>query len=65
MSFLDTYLLISWLLCIAASVLVRLDRRPSGCVDVVAVLIFALGWPVVLPVVALVMRSNEKPSSDG
>lgn len=64
MSFLDAYLMLSWLLCIAASVLVRLHRRPTSWVDVPAILIFALAWPIVLPVVALIMRLHERPSED-
>ena len=61
-SFLDAYLTLSWLLCLVAAMLAHRSRHKVGWGTVPAILAFALGWPVILPIVALVMRLNERSS---
>lgn len=62
MQSLDAYLTLSWLLCLVAAMLAHMSQQRVGCGTVPAILAFALGWPVILPCVALFMRLNERSS---
>ena len=53
---LDAYLMLAWVLCIVIAVMLRKDHRRHGCLAVPAIVVFALGWPVILPVAAMLMR---------
>lgn len=57
--FLNAYLLLAWVLCISVAVALRRHGNEHGWPVVPALVIFALGWPVVLPVVAVVLWRKE------
>jgi len=64
-TFLDAYLALAWILCIMAVMLVKRSKSHTPrWIDVPAIVIFALGWPIVLPVVALILWGRgESPES--
>ncbi len=63
MGLLDAYLTLSWLLCLVAAMLAHMSQQRVGCGTVPAILAFALGWPVILPLVALFMRRADARAS--
>ena len=56
---LDTYLLMAWVMSIVVAVTLQKKGHQFGCAVVPLVVLFAFGWPIILPVVALVMRCRE------
>ena len=60
MDFFDTYLVLSWLLCLVAAMLAHMSQMKVGWWTAPAIIAFALGWPLILPVVALFHRLDEK-----
>jgi hypothetical protein len=56
---LDAYLMFAWLLCFAVAVALRKEHRKHGCLIAPIIVLFALGWPVILPVVAVAMWRKE------
>jgi hypothetical protein len=56
---LDAYLMLAWVLCVTITVALRKDHRQYGCLAAPVIVLFALGWPVILPVAALLMREKS------
>ena len=56
---LDAYLMMAWVLCVTITVALRKDHRQYGCLAAPTIVLFALGWPVILPVVAVLLRKRD------
>jgi len=56
---LDAYLMFAWLLCFIVAVALQREHREIGCSAAPVIVLFALGWPVILPVVAVMMWRRE------